>query len=260
MMPVRTRLRERAAQRRRFRYQRLHILPTREGLVRNHKKLRRLYREERLAVRRRGCRKRALGTGAARAIPHGANQRWSLDFLSGAFAAGRRFRILAIVDDLTRECPALVADTSLPALQVVRELDAIAAVRGRPGRIVSDHGAELIGMAMLRWSQGRQIEWHSIAPGKPQHNAFLGSFNGRPRGEWRNETLCTSLAHAPEALSFWQDDDNTVRPHSGLGHLTPAAYATAGAPATQRGGRCATTRAPRSAPLLRRANTGHINP
>ncbi len=224
---VRVRLRELAAQRRRFGYRRLHILLTREGLVMNHKKLRRLYR---------GSRKRALGTRAPMAIPQGANQRWSLDFLSDAFADGRRFRILAIVDDFTRECLALVADTSLPALRVVRELDAIVAVRGRPAIIVSDNGTELTSMAMLRWSQERRVEWHSIAPGKPQQNAFVESFNGRLRDELLNETLFTSLAHAREALSFWQDDYNTVRPHSGLGNLTPEAYAKAGAPGPQRDG------------------------
>jgi putative transposase len=112
---VRARLRELAAIRRRFGYRRLLVLMRREGLVMNHKKFRRLYREERLQVRRRGGRKRALGTRAPLAIPQGANQRWSLDFLSDAFADGRRFRILAVVDDFTRECLALVADTSLPA-------------------------------------------------------------------------------------------------------------------------------------------------
>jgi len=202
----------------------------------NHKKLRRLYREERLAVRRRGSRKRALGTRAPMALPQGPNQRWSLDFLSDAFIDGRRFRILAIVDDFTRECLALIADTSLPALRVVRELDAIVAVRGRPAMIVSDNGTELTSMAMLRWSQERQVEWHYIAPGKPQQNAFVESFNGRLRDELLNETLFISLAHAREVLSFWQDDYNTVRPHSALGNLTPEAYAKASAPGTQRVG------------------------
>ncbi|MHC2602819.1 putative transposase [Bradyrhizobium liaoningense] len=129
---VRARLRELAAIRRRFGYRRLLVLMRREGLVMNHKKFRRLYREERLQVRRRGGRKRALGTRAPMAIPQGANQRWSLDFLSDAFADGRRFRILAVVDDFTRECLALVADTSLPGLRVTRELDLIIAWRGRP--------------------------------------------------------------------------------------------------------------------------------
>jgi putative transposase len=161
---VRARLRELAAIRRRFGYRRLHILLRREGIAMNHKKLRRLYREERLQVRRRSGRKRALGTRVPIAIPQGANQRWSLDFLSDALADGRRFRILAIVDDFTRECLALVADTSLSGLRVVRELDALIIARGRPAMIVSDNGTELTSTAVLRWSQERQVEWHYIAP------------------------------------------------------------------------------------------------
>ena len=210
---LRTRLHELAVQRRRFGYRRLHILLTREGLVMNHKKLRRLYREERLAVRRRGSRKRALGTRAPIALPQGPNQRWSLDFLADAFTDGRRFRILAIVDDFTRECLALVADTSLPGLRVVRELDALIAARGRPAMIVSDNGTELTSMAILRWSQERQVEWHYIAPGKPKQNAFVESFNGRLRDELLNETLFTSLAHAREVLSLWKDDYNRASEH-----------------------------------------------
>src|SRR6266704_71159 len=122
---ARARLRELAAVRRRFGYRRLHILMSREGLIMNHKKFRRLYAEERLQVRRRGGRKRALGTRAPMAIPRGPNQRWSMDFVSDALADGRRFRILAVVDDFTRECVCLVADTSLSGLRVARELDAV---------------------------------------------------------------------------------------------------------------------------------------
>jgi putative transposase len=253
---LRTRLRELASQRRRFGYRRLHILLTREGLLMNHKKLRRLYREERLQVRRRRGRKRALGTRAPMAIPQGANQRWSLDFLSDAFTNGRRFRILAIVDDFTRECLALVADTSLPGLRVVRELDAIITTRARPAMIVSDNGTELTSMAMLHWSQERQVEWHYIDPGKPQQNAFAESFNGRLRDELLNETLFTSLAHARELLSLWKDDYNTIRPHSSLGNLTPTAYAKASAPKTQQDGalRYAEGSAPRPV-----ASTSHRN-
>jgi putative transposase len=233
---IRARLRELAAVRRRFGYRRLHILLTREGIVMNHKKLRRLYREERLQVRRRGSRKRALGTRAPMTLPQGPNQRWSLDFLSDAFADGRRFRILAIVDDFTRECLALVPDTSLPGLRVVREIDAVIAVRGRPAMCVSDNGTELTSMAILRWSQERQVEWHYIAPGKPQQNAFIESFNGRLRDELLNETLFTSLKHVREALAIWREDYNTVRPHSSLGNLPPADYAKRGAPDMQRDG------------------------
>jgi putative transposase len=233
---VRERLRELASIRRRFGYRRLHILLTREGIVMNHKKLRRLYREERLQVRRRSGRKRAVGTRAPMTVPQGPNQRWSLDFLSDALADGRRFRILAIVDDFTRECLALVADTSLSGLRVVRELDILVAMRGRPAMIVSDNGSELTSIAMLRWSQEHRIEWHYIAPGKPTQNAFVESFNGRLRDELLNETLFTSLAHARAALLAWKDDYNTVRPHSGLGNLAPSTYAKLSAPGMQRDG------------------------
>ena len=157
---LRARLRELAARRRRFGYRRLHVLLEREDIRVNHKKLRRLYREERLQVRRRGGRKRALGTRAPLVLPEGPNQRWSLDFLSDTLNDGRRFRILAVVDDFTRECLCLVADTSLSGHRVVRELDAVIARRGRPNEIVSDNGTELTSMAVLRWCQESGVGWH----------------------------------------------------------------------------------------------------
>ena len=122
---LRTRLKELAAVRRRFGYRRLHLLLRREGFAVNHKKLYRIYREERLVVRKRGDRKRALGIRAPIALPGGRNERWSLDFVSDALADGRRFRVLAIVDDFTRECRALVADTSLSGDRVGRELESL---------------------------------------------------------------------------------------------------------------------------------------
>ena len=114
---IRVRLRELASERRRFGFRRLGILLGREGIVMNRKKLLRLYREEKLTVRRRGGRKRALGTRAPMLIPEAPNQRWSLDFVSDALADSRRFRILTVVDDHTRECLALVADTSLAVMR-----------------------------------------------------------------------------------------------------------------------------------------------
>ena len=184
-------------------------------------------------MRRRSGRKRALGTRMPMVLPQGPNQRWSLDFLSDAFADGRRFRILAIVDDFTRECLALVPDTSLSGLRVVRELDAVITARGRPAMCVSDN---VTGMAILRWSQSMQVEWHYIAPRKPQQNAFIESFNGRLRDELLNETIFTSLTHVRTALAIWKDDYNTVRPHSALGNLPPAVFAELGVPGMQRDG------------------------
>ncbi len=196
----------------------------------NQKKLRRLYREEKLQVRRRGGRKRALGTRAPLALPDGPNQRWSLDFVSDAFSDGRRFRILTIVDDFTRECLALVADTSLSGVRVARELDALIWRRTKPRTIVSDNGTELTSTAILRWCQERQVDWHYIAPGKPMQNGFIESFNGRLRDECLNETLFVSLGHARVVLSDWKEDYNTIRPHSSLGGQTPAEIAAKACP------------------------------
>jgi putative transposase len=219
---LRSRLRELAGERRRFGYRRLGCLLEREGITPNHKKLLKIYREKGLKVRRRGGRKRALGTRAPMALPRGPNQRWSLDFVSDAMACGRRFRLLCVVDDFTRECLVLVADTSLSGVRAARELDAIADRRGMPLCVVSDNGTELTSTAILRWSQERRVEWHYIAPGKPMQNGFVESFNGRLRDECLNETLFTSLAHARFVLAAWRHDYNTVRPHSKLGGETSA--------------------------------------
>ena len=223
---VRTRLKELALERRRFGYRRLHILLRREGIELNHKKLFRLYREERLTVKKRGGRKRALGTRAPMTLPQGPNQRWSLDFVCDMLADGRRFRILVVVvDDFTRECLALVVDTSLSGMRVARELDSIVETRGRPLMIVTDHGTELTSRAILQWQEDHRVEWHYIAPGKPMQNGYVESFNGRMRDELLNESLFFGLDHARSAIAEWRQDFNTARPHSSLGYQSPAAFA-----------------------------------
>jgi putative transposase len=222
---LRERMKALAHERRRFGYRRLHVLLRREGHLVNHKKLFRLYREEKLTVRKRGGRKRAIGTRAPMLIPMAANDRWSLDFVSDQLTDGRRFRVLTVVDDCTRECLALVADTSLSGLRVARELDRIIDERGKPRMIVSDNGSEFTSNAILQWTNRGKVDWHYIAPGKPIQNAFIESFNGRLRDELLNETLFSSLPQARLALSSWRSDYNVHRPHSGLGWLTPAEFA-----------------------------------
>ena len=125
-----------------------------------------------------------------------------------------------------------MADTSLSGARVARELDTLIARRGKPRMVVSDNGTELTSMAILRWSQEHWVEWHYIAPGKPMQNGFVESFNGRLRDECLNETLFASLSHAQTVLAAWREDDNHVRPHSGLAGATPAEVAAA---ATQAG-------------------------
>ena len=161
-----------------------------------------------------------IDTRAPMTLPQGPNQRWSLDFVSDTLTDGRRLRILAVVDDFTRECLCLVADTSISGKRVARELDALIARRGKPLTVVSDNGTELTSMAIRTWSQDQQVAWHYIAPGKPQQNAFVESFKGRLRDECLNETLFTPLP-TRAVLAAWQRDYNEVRPHSALGGQTP---------------------------------------
>jgi putative transposase len=219
---IRRRLRILAGERRRFGYRRLGILLQREGIVMNKKKLFRLYTEEGLSVRRRRGRKRATGTRAPMTIPQGPNQRWSLDFVSDVLSWGRRFRVLAVVDDFTREALALVVDSSIPGTRVVRELEALIAWRGAPQMVVSDNGTELTSGAVLDWTNRTGVEWHYIAPGKPQQNAFVESFNARFRDECLNEEVFGSMAEARAVIENWRRDFNTARPHSAHGGLTPA--------------------------------------
>ena len=224
---LRERLRLLAHERRRFGYRRLHVLLRREGFIVNHKRLFRIYREERLMVRRRAGRKRALGTRAPLTVPQWPNDRWSLDFAADQFIDGRRLRILVVVDYCTRECLALVADTSISGIRLARELDRLLDERGKPKTIVSDNGTELTSNAILQWADDHKVAWHYIAPGKPVQNAFAESFIGRLRDELLNETLFRSLAHTRAVLEAWRADYNHDRPHSRLGWMSPTIYAAA---------------------------------
>jgi len=224
---LRGRLRDLANARRRFGYRRLFILLRQQGETSGINRIYRLYREEGLTVRRRRARRRAVGMRAPILVEAKANARWSLDFVHDQFACGRRFRILNIVDDVTRECLAAVPDTSISGKRVARELTALIERRGKPGMIVSDHGTELTSNAILTWCAEHRIDWHYIAPGKPMQNGFCESFNGRMRDELLNESLFFGLDHARQVIGTWAHDYNTARPHSSLGYRTPAAYAAA---------------------------------
>ncbi len=176
-------------------------------------------------MRRRGGRKRALGTRAPAAVPQEPNQRWSLDFVSDTLDDGRRFRILVVVDDCTRECLALVVDTSLSGRRVARELDRIIAGRGKPLMIVSDNGTELTSHAILRWQEERAIEWHYIVPASRSRTVFREL-------EWALARRLLERASVPEPaaaqtiIEAWRVDYNTCGPHTSLGGPTPNAFAT----------------------------------
>jgi len=222
---VRERLRALAHERPRFGYRRLHVLLRREGLTVNHKRLWRLYRQEGLAVRRKRRKRAASGERVMLAPAANVNDRWSMDFVGDSLADGRTFRTLNIVDDCSREAPAIVVDQSLPGERVVRELDQLGAERGFPKMIVMDNGPEFTGKALDEWAYRRGVKLHFIRPGKPTENAYIESFNGKFRDECLNEHWFTSIPHARDVIEGWRLDYNEVRPHSSLGNLTPAEFA-----------------------------------
>ncbi len=187
-LDLRARLRDLANQRRRFGYRRLFILLREQGEPSGINRIYRLYREEGLTVRKRKARRRAVGTRTPILVEAKVNARWSLDFVHDQFALGRRFRILNIVDDVTRECLAAIPDTSISGKRVARELTALIDARGKPQMIVSDNGTEFTSNAILGWAKDHRVEWHYIAPGRPMQNGYIESFNGRMR-ESLNESL-----------------------------------------------------------------------
>jgi putative transposase len=214
-----------AAERPRFGYRRLQIFIRREGDFSDIKRIRRVYRELGLCVRRRKGRKRAVGTRLPLPQVDRPNQIWSLDFVSDALSCGRRIRALGIEDQYAREGLALVLDTSLPGLRVVQELDRLCQRRGcYPKGIKSDNGTEMTCRAVLQWAAEHDIEWHYITPGRPMENGFTESFNGRMRDEFLNQNIFSTLVEAQHLAAEWLYDYNHVRPHSSLKYLTPMEF------------------------------------
>ena len=211
-----------ASKRRRFGYRRIGVLLERKGMIMNHKKLYRIYTEEKLGVRRRRGRKRARGSRTPMPVVLRPGARWSLDFVSDTFGASRKFRMLAVNDDCCRENLCLMADTSISGARVARDLDALVRVYGKPACIVSDNGTEFTSRAILKWAGDNDVDWHYIDPGKPQQNGFIESFNGSLRDELLNEEIFDTLDDARRKLALWRYDYNNVRPHSSLGNQTPA--------------------------------------
>jgi putative transposase len=221
---LRCRLKELAGQRKRFGSPRLHIMLKREHLVVNHKRTERLYREEGLALRRKRRRKGAAGARMVIPAPERPNQKWSMDFVTDSIVSGRRFRALAIVDDYSRECPAIEVDTSMGGARVVSVLERLSDLRGLPDVITVDNGPEFASRALDEWACRKGIKLSFIRPGKPIENAFAESFNGRLRDECLNTNWFLSVKHAREIIESWRRDYNTVRPHSSLGGLAPQEF------------------------------------
>jgi putative transposase len=221
---LRERLKEIAEQRRRFGCRRLHILLKREGLVVNHKRTERIYREERLALRIRRRKKMAAEARVTLPVPERPGQLWAMDFLADALADGRRFRVLPIIDTFSRECLWVEVDTSIGGKRVAAVLSRISALKGLPENIVVDNGPEFISNALDAWAHVRGIKLQFIRPGKPVDNAFMESFNGKLRDECLNENWFFSLNHARQVIEKWRIDYNRERPHSSLGDLSPEEF------------------------------------
>ncbi len=218
---LRLRMHELAGERKRFGSPRLHIMLKREGLVVNHKRTEHIYSEEGLALRRKRRRKGAARARETVPSPVRPNHRWSMDFVSDSTVTGRRFRALAIVDDYSRECPAIEVDTSLGGARVVGALERLAETRGLPEVITVDNDPEFAGKVMDEWAYRMGVKLSFIRPGKPVENAFAESFNGRLRDECLNTNWFMSVRHAREIIESWRQDYNEIRPHSSLSGKTP---------------------------------------
>lgn len=221
---LRTRMRELAEQRRRSGCKMLHAILRREGLVKNHKRTERIYKEEGLALSIRRRKKRASVMRIELEKPTRPNEQWAMDFVSDCLANGRRIRVLNILDIYSREALKAVVDTSIGGERVARELDELFFLRGLPEVIVVDNGPEFISNALDEWAFNRGVKIQFIAPGKPIENAFIESYNGRMREECLNVHWFMSMNSARRIIEEWRVDYNTARPHSSLNDLTPEEF------------------------------------
>jgi len=200
----------------------LHDMLVIEGRVVNQKRTYRIYCEEGLQVRTKR-RKKIARPRVPMAIPDAVNQRWSMDFVSDQLANGRRFRVLNIVDDFSREYVLKIVDFSISGQRLARELDASG--RKLPRTIVCDNGSEFTSKAMYFWAKQTGVKLHFIQPGKPTQNAFVESFNGKMREYCLDLHWFASIEDARSTIDEWQHHYNHVRPHRSTGKKPPAVFA-----------------------------------
>jgi len=222
---LRTRLQELAHQKVRWGYKMLCGTLRQEGWSVNHKKVYRIYKEEKLELRRKGKKRFKSELRGQPELPTAANQLWTMDFVSDALCDGRSFRTLNLVDAFTRQCLAIETDTSLSGERVVRVLEGVLAKRDKPQVIQIDNGPEFRSKALDMWASKNEVKLHFIEPGKPQQNGLIESFNGRFRDECLNQEWFTSLHEARQLIEAWRMGYNTQRPHSSLGYLPPDVWA-----------------------------------
>lgn len=222
--PIEVRLRALALQYPRYGYLMLHHLMSAEGLVANRKRTYRIYTALGLQVRTKRRRK-ITRPRISIPVPDGPNQRWLVDFVSDQLSNGRRFRILNLVDDYSRECVGQITDFSISGERLARFLDEVAGRRSLPQTLVCDNGSELTSKAMFFWSRRARTRLHFIQPGKPTQNAFVESFNGSFRDTCLNQHWFKDLFDARRSIDIWRQHYIDVRPHSSLGYRPPSGYA-----------------------------------
>lgn len=222
--PLRQTLKALASQYPRYGYLLLHNLLKQKGLVINKKRTYRLYIEENLQVRTKK-RKKLVRPRVVMALPSQTNERWSMDFVADQLSNGRRFRILNIVDDYSRELVGQLVSFSITGQQVARFLSQLFEQRDKPKSITCDNGTEFTSKAMFFWSKETAVKLHFIQPGKPTQNAFVESFNGKFRDGCLNQHWFRSIEEARYEVDQWRDHYNYERPHSSLSYLTPVAFA-----------------------------------
>ena len=223
---LRIRIRDLAHSRVSYGYRRIHIMLQREGWKVNHKRVYRLYKLEGLMMRPRKPRRHVSSrTRVERPKATAPNESWSMDFMSDELYDGRRIRLFTLVDNFTRESPAIEVDRSLGAGRVVEVLERVAASRGLPRSIRLDNGSEFTSRRLDQWAYLNGVELDFIRPGKPVENALIESFNGRLRQECLNESWFLSLEDARERIEAWRLHYNHDRPHRALEDLTPAEFA-----------------------------------
>ena len=214
----------------RFGYRRVAALLRKDGWRVNVKRVHRLWKAEGLQIRRKTRKRRRLGNGdnaCHRRRPLGKDHVWSYDFVSDRTQSGGRLRLLTIVDEYTRESLAIEVRRHFTGQEVVRVLEELFAIRGRPGFIRSDNGPEFASKAVKGWLRDRHVGTLFIEPGSPWENGYIESFNGKLRDECLNGELFLSLAEARYIVDRWRLDYNHHRPHSRLDWMTPAAFSAA---------------------------------
>lgn len=190
----------------------------------NHKRVHRVYCALKLNQKRRGKRRLPKRERQRLAVPSEINVVWALDFMHDALYGGRAFRTLNVIDEAHRGALGIDVATSIPASRVIRYVDQLIEVHGKPAAIRCDNGPELTSQAFADWAKARGIDVRYIQPGKPDQNAFIERFNRSYRNEVLSPHLFESIAEVQEITDDWLRRYNEIRPHDALGRLPPARY------------------------------------